>query len=102
MKENIDVIYKKVWKRNEKQEEMVNEDQVPEIVLTIFTVIQDHNKFVQAKRKMTESRKRMKSKFRKKMSEFEKRMNPQEEDESIDKEEEYSTSDQVLFWSHSA
>jgi hypothetical protein len=46
MKENTDVRYIKVWKINEKQEEKVNEDQVPEIVLTRFTTMQDHNEFV--------------------------------------------------------
>jgi hypothetical protein len=45
MKENIDVRYKKVWRRNEKQEEQVNENQVPEIILTRFTTTQDHNEF---------------------------------------------------------
>jgi hypothetical protein len=34
-----DVRYKKIWRRNEKQEEWVNEDQVPEIVLTGFAVV---------------------------------------------------------------
>jgi hypothetical protein len=29
MKENTDVRYMNVWRRNEKQEEQVNEDQVP-------------------------------------------------------------------------
>jgi hypothetical protein len=32
------VRYRKVWRRNEKQEEHVNEDQVPEIILTSFAV----------------------------------------------------------------
>jgi hypothetical protein len=31
MKENIDNRYKKVWKRKERQEEKMNEEQVPEI-----------------------------------------------------------------------
>jgi hypothetical protein len=40
MKENIDIRYKKVWKR--KQEEQVNIDQVPEI--TILTIMRDEDK----------------------------------------------------------
>jgi hypothetical protein len=36
----------KVWRRNKKQEEKVNEDQVPEIVLTIYIVKQDHNEII--------------------------------------------------------
>ena len=43
MKENIDVRYRKVWRRNEKKEEKVNENQVPEIILTIFVAVQDHD-----------------------------------------------------------
>jgi hypothetical protein len=46
MNENIDVRYMKVWRRNEKQEEHVNENEVLEIILTIFTVVQDHNEFM--------------------------------------------------------
>jgi hypothetical protein len=36
MKENIDIRYKKIWRRKEKQEEQVNE-KLPEIILTGFT-----------------------------------------------------------------
>jgi hypothetical protein len=43
MKENTDVRYKEVWRRKEKQEEKVNEEQVPEIVLTGFATTQDHD-----------------------------------------------------------
>jgi hypothetical protein len=33
----------KVWRRNEKQEEQVNENQVLEIVLTRFAATQNHD-----------------------------------------------------------
>jgi hypothetical protein len=46
MNENTDVRYKKVWIRNEKQEEKVNENQVPNIVLTIFSATQDHDESI--------------------------------------------------------
>ena len=36
----------KVWRRNEKQEEHVNEDHVPNIVLTRFVVVQDHDESI--------------------------------------------------------
>jgi hypothetical protein len=45
MKENTDVRYMKVWRRNEKQEEKVNKEHVPEIILIVFTIVQDHNEF---------------------------------------------------------
>jgi hypothetical protein len=45
MKENTDVRYMKVWRRNEKQEEKVNEHHVPKIIVTIFIATQDHNEF---------------------------------------------------------
>jgi len=45
MKENTDVRYRKVWKRNEKQEEQVNEEHVLEIVLTRSTVAPYRNEF---------------------------------------------------------
>jgi hypothetical protein len=46
MKQNIDVRYRKVWIRNEKQEEKMNENQVPEIVLTRFATTQDHDESI--------------------------------------------------------
>jgi hypothetical protein len=46
MKENIDVRYRKVWRRNEKQEEKENENHVPEIIITRFTTTQDHDEFI--------------------------------------------------------
>jgi hypothetical protein len=39
MKENIDVRYTKVWKRKERQEEKVNKEQVPTII--VFAVVQE-------------------------------------------------------------
>jgi hypothetical protein len=45
MKQNIDDRYKKDWKRNEKQEERVNEEQVQGIALIGFAVAQVHNEF---------------------------------------------------------
>ena len=43
MKENIDERHKKFWRRSEKQEEHVNEEQVQGIMLTGFEAIQDHD-----------------------------------------------------------
>jgi hypothetical protein len=45
MKENIDDRHKKVWRRSEKQEEKLNEEQVQGIVLSRFVVAQDHDEF---------------------------------------------------------
>jgi hypothetical protein len=74
MKENVDVGHKKVWRRSEKQEEKVNEEQVQGIVLSGFAVAQDHDEFT-GKRKVSEfkwkmkkmSKLRMMTKFRKRM-----------------------------------
>jgi hypothetical protein len=41
LKENIDIIYKKVWRIKKKQEEWVNEE-LPKIILTGFADVQDH------------------------------------------------------------
>jgi len=46
MKENIDIGYMKVWRRNEKQEDKVNENQVPYIILTRFIATKYHNEFI--------------------------------------------------------
>jgi hypothetical protein len=45
MKENIDDIHKKDWRRSEKQEEQVNEEHVQGIVLLGFAGAQDHDEF---------------------------------------------------------
>jgi len=45
MKENIDDRYKKAWRRSEKQEEQVNEEQIQGIILTGFLATQDHDEF---------------------------------------------------------
>jgi hypothetical protein len=45
MKENINIIYMKFWRRNEKQEEQVNENQVLEIVLTRFAAAQSYDEY---------------------------------------------------------
>jgi hypothetical protein len=42
MRENIDIRYNKVWRRNKKQEEQVNEELL-EIILTIFTELLNHD-----------------------------------------------------------
>jgi hypothetical protein len=48
MKKNIDIRYKKVWRRKKKEkkkrenEEQVNEE-LPEIILSGFAVVQDHD-----------------------------------------------------------
>jgi hypothetical protein len=46
MKENIDIIYKKVWIR--KHEEKVNKDQVPEIAR--LTIKQDEENYIEKKK----------------------------------------------------
>jgi hypothetical protein len=95
MKENTDVRYMKVWRRNEKQEEQVNEDQVPEIVLTIFTTVQDHNEFTGQ-----EEDDRIQEEDEVKIQEENVRIQEEDEkedDESTDEEEDYSASEQVFF-----
>jgi hypothetical protein len=67
----------KVWRRNEKQEEQVNEDQVPEIVLTGFAVVRDHDESTG--------------------KEEEVRIQKEDDDESTDEEEDYSASERVFF-----
>jgi hypothetical protein len=51
MKENVDIIYKKVWKI--RQEEQVNKDQVPKI--TRLEIIRDEDKSTE-KRKMSDTK----------------------------------------------
>jgi hypothetical protein len=46
MKENIDDIYKKAWRRSEEKEEQVNEERVQGIILIGFAVAQDHDEFI--------------------------------------------------------
>jgi hypothetical protein len=65
-----DVKYGKVWKRNEKQEEHVNEDHVPEIILMGFAVVRYHDESIG--------------------KEEEVRIPKEDDDESADKEEYYS------------
>jgi hypothetical protein len=72
-----DVRYRKVWRRNEKQEEHVNEDQVPKIVLTGFVVVRDHDESTG--------------------KEEEVRIQKEDDDESADEEEYYSTSERYFF-----
>jgi hypothetical protein len=72
-----DVRYMKVWRRNEKQEEQVNEDQVPEIVLTGFAVVRDHDESIG--------------------KEEEVKIQKEDDDESTDEEEDYSTSESGYF-----
>jgi hypothetical protein len=45
MKENIDIRYKKIWKRKQEQvkEEQMNEEH-PEVILSGFAVVQDQDK----------------------------------------------------------
>ena len=42
MKENTDIMCKKVWRRKQKQEEQVNEE-LQEIILTGFAKVEDHD-----------------------------------------------------------
>jgi hypothetical protein len=72
-----DVRYKKVWRRNEKQEEQVNEDQVPKIVLIGFVVVRDHDESTG--------------------KEEEVKIQKEDDDEFTDEEEDYSASERVFF-----
>ena len=45
MKENIDIIYKKVWRRKQEQEEQVNEE-LPKIIVIGFVDVQYHDESI--------------------------------------------------------
>jgi hypothetical protein len=75
VKENTNVRYRNVWRRNEKQEEHVNEYQVLEIVLTIFTTTKDHNEFA-SQEEDDRIQEEDEYEIKKKMLEFRKMMNP--------------------------
>jgi hypothetical protein len=101
MKENIDVIYMKVWIRNKKQEEHVNENQVLEIILTRFAATKDHDEstFKEEDVRIQEENEEEYVRIR---EENEKNVKIQEEDEkendeSIEEEEHYSTSKRIFF-----
>jgi hypothetical protein len=101
MKENIDVRYMKVWRRNEKQEEKVNENQVPEIILTRFAAVQDHDEST-GKEEDVRIQEEDEEEDVRIQEENEKNVRIQEEDEkendeSTDEEEDYSASEWVFF-----
>jgi hypothetical protein len=94
MKEHNNVRYRKVWRINEKQEEQVNEDQVPEIVLTIFIVVKCHNELARQ-----EGDDRIQEEDEVIIQEENVRIKEEDEkedDESIDEEEDNSASEWVF------
>jgi hypothetical protein len=101
MKENIDVRYMKVWIRNEKQEEQVNENQVLEIVLTRFAAVKDHDEST-VKEEDVRIQEENEEEYVRIREENEKDVKIQEEDEkendeSIEEEEHYSASKRIFF-----
>jgi hypothetical protein len=86
--------YRKVWRRNEKQEEHVNKDQVPEI--TGFAVVQERKEEQVNKEKVQEivlSGIVVQDQSTGRKEE----VRVQKDDESTDEEEDYSASERVFF-----
>jgi hypothetical protein len=95
MKENIDERHKKVWRRSEKQEEQVNEEQVQGIILSGFAVAQDHDEFTGKEESVgiqVEDEEDVKTQDDDKIQEED-----EKEDVFTDEEEDYTASEHVLF-----
>jgi hypothetical protein len=89
-----DVRYRKVWRRNEKQEEQVNKDQVPEI--TGFAVAQER-KEEQVNKEQVQEIVLSGIVVQDQSTGRKKEVRVQRDDESTDEEEDYSASEWVFF-----